>query len=637
MLSESFVKRYKNKQPLWGTLGYITYKRTYARMTDDGTTEEWWQTIQRCCNGILTIGGQFTEGELETLYDYVFNLKCCFSGRALWQLGTKSVDRFGADSLQNCWHVAVNHPVDPFCFTFNQLMLGGGVGFNIMPEYAYELPKVKYGVRVERVDSNDCDFIVPDNREGWIKLLSKVLKSYFYTGKNFKYSTSYIRHKGRPIATFGGIASGPEGLVEGIGKIINILNARVNHKLRPIDCLDILNIIADIVVSGNVRRSAELGLGSYSDSLFMAAKDWSRQIIPKWRGMSNNSVACSDTNDLPESFWETYKGHGEPYGLVNLDLCRTTGRLDEEVDDSKVTGINPCGEIPMESYEACNLGEIFLPNIHSMEEFFTASQLIYKVCKTISCFPFSDPKVNEVVTRNHRLGIGITGVLQNNWLSRAEDLDKVYVNLQDLDASYSRRLGVNKSIKLTTVKPSGTLSLLAGCTPGIHPAYSPYYIRRIRFASNDLLVERCLKNGYRVEPLQNSDGTVNLDTMIVSFPVAVPFDTITAGQLDVIDQIQFQEYVQSFWSDNAVSITCYYRPEELPQIKEYLAKKYTKSIKSISFLLHTDHGYTQAPYEKITEEEYYEYNNAVIPITSGVTSEGSMESVECEGGSCPVK
>ena len=128
-LEDSFVNHYEGKTPPWGPVGYITYKRTYARYLDGkGRSEEWWETVRRCCNGLIEIGGAFTPEEIEDLYDKVYHLKCSFSGRALWQLGTKTVQRIGGDSLQNCWHVAVDHPIDPFCFTFTELMLGGGVG-----------------------------------------------------------------------------------------------------------------------------------------------------------------------------------------------------------------------------------------------------------------------------------------------------------------------------------------------------------------------------------------------------------------------------------------------------------------------------------------------------------------------------
>jgi hypothetical protein len=640
-LSEEFVKSYKDKMPPWGPIGYVTYKRTYARMTSDGVTEEWYQTVARCCQGILDIGGAFTKSEIETLYDFVFNLKCCFSGRALWQLGTPTVQRVGADSLQNCWHVAVNEP-RAFYFTFNELMLGGGVGFNITPEQVYELPTVKYGVAIERRDVNDVDFIVPDNREGWVDLLRRVMDSFFITGKNLVYSTVCIRPRGKPIKSFGGIASGSENLVEGISQIVAILQNRVNNKLRPIDCLDIMNIIGSIVVAGNVRRAAELALGSPDDTLFLTAKSWDKISVPNWRAMSNNSVVANSIDELRPEFWQNYSGSGEPYGLINLELCRSHGRLIDGEDyrpDFKVTGTNPCGEIPLESYEACNLFELFLPNLLSLEEYITAATLGYKVCKTISKYPFSDQRVNDVVQRNHRLGISITGVLQSRWISEPESMGEVYQAIEEADIMYSRELGISTSIKLTTVKPSGTLSLLPGVTSGIHPAYAGHYIRRIRFASNDPIVKICRDSGYRVEPMLNMDGTRNLDTMVVSFPVKSPSGTILADRVSAVDQLKFQSLVQDNWSDNSVSTTCYYRPEELPEIKEYLKENYTDSVKTISFLLHKEHGFEQAPYEEISSNEYSYLSANTRPINSVVdTSERELEeTLECASGSCPIR
>jgi len=609
---------------------------------DKGRTEEWHETVERCINGICAIGGIFTQTELEQLFDYVFNLKCCFSGRALWQLGTKNLEKIGADSLQNCWHVGVNHPVDPFTFTFNQLMLGGGVGFNITPEQVYEMPPVKYGVRVQRDDCNDVDFIVPDNREGWVELLGRTLDCYFHTGQSLRYSTNCIRARGKPIATFGGTASGSEGLVEGIGNITNILNQRVNHKLRPIDALDIMNIIGAVVVAGNVRRSAEMAIGAADDKAFLNAKNWGEYNIPNWRAMSNNTVQCSTIGSLPDEFWAGYEGNGEPYGLFNLDLCRSSGRLLDPPGtrpDPRVIGLNPCGEITLESYEACNLAEIFLPNVHNVEEFMIAASLMYKVCKTVSNFKFSDPRINEVVQRNHRLGISVTGFLQSQWVDNYEKFSAIYEALDDLDASYSKELGCGESIKLTTVKPSGTLSLLPGVTPGVHPAFAKHYIRRVRFSAIDPMLDVCRKHGYPVEPRMNFDGSRDLETMIVSFPVETPNGTVLTKDVTAIDQMKLQGLMQTYWSDNSVSVTTYYKPEELPDIHQFLREEYDEGIKSISFCLHSDHGFIQAPMEEIGEEEYHRLSDGIKPVVSLDDSSERVlvDSLECSSGGCPVR
>jgi hypothetical protein len=634
------VDHFAGKQVPWGPVGYLVYKRTYSRVREDlGRQEEWYETLHRCIDGLLDIGGLFTEDEVFRLYGHCFNLRGSFSGRALWQLGTQNMYRIGADSLQNCWAVAVNDPIDPFCFTFNQLMLGGGVGFNILPENVYSLPTVAFDPKVEHVDTYDCTFVVPDNREGWVKLLGRVLKSFFYTGKDISYCTKGVRSKGSLISTFGGKASGDADLIWGIEQIAKILRSRIGKKLRPIDCLDIQNIIGTIVVAGNVRRSAELALGDPADLEYMAAKNWSLGSLPAWREKSNNSVYANCYEVLPDSFWNGYNGEGEAYGMVNLDLCRRYGRLADGLDyrpDPLVIGTNPCGEITLANKEACNLTELFACRVKDLDTFKDVAYLNYKIAKTISKWPFSDPDTNDIVSHHHRLGCGVTGVQQATWWG-PRDYDAVYRYLEEADIHYSKVLGVKRSIKLTTVKPSGTLSLLADylggvLTPGTNDGYAPFHIRRVRLASDDALVEVCRDHGYHVEPARRIDGGTDLQTMVVSFPVK----QVGGRQTSAIHQLKRHKLMQTYWADNSVSTTVYYRPEELDDIKAYLKRQLPKSIKSVSFLLHTDHGFDQAPLEAITEDQYREMTSKTRPITS-VDGTDLLDSFECVSGACPTK
>jgi len=650
MINWDFVYDYENQIPPWGPLGYITYKRTYARMTETGVTEEWWQTIYRCLRSLVDdLDAILTQEEVEKLYDYVFKLKCVFSGRALWQLGTGTISKIGADSLQNCWHVAVDTPITPFTFTFNQLMLGGGVGFNIQAEHVYALPKVRYDPRIRRVDNHDVGFIIPDNREGWVELLERILHAYFYSGHSFSYSTIAIRNKGARISSFGGTASGPEELSNGMLMICKILSSRFGQKLRPIDCLDIMNIIGTIVVAGNVRRSAQIAIGDANDNAFINSKAWGRGNIPNWRSMSNNSVACDDPRQLGDNFWKNYTetnsqgdAVSEPFGLVNLHNCRRFGRLADGEGyrpDPHIVGLNPCGEVTLESYEACNLAEIFLPNIKDAEEFADVACLMYKVTKTISRYPFQSRIVNEVVSRNHRLGISVSGLLQAQHLRTEAAFNNCYRRLESLDAEYSKYLGCSKSVKMTCVKPSGTVSLLAGVTPGIHPAYAPYYIRRIRFASNDPVVAVCAEHGYIIEPQLKLDGTQDYNTQIVQFPVATPKGTLCANEIGAITQLEYMRWAQENWADNSVSVTVYYKDEELPEICEWLAKHYTEDVKAVSFLRHSKHGFVQAPYEPIAEGHYNNLISKITPVTTlrDVQQLNLKDSVECISGACPIK
>ena len=624
----------------WGPLGYITYKRTYARRLNDETTqtEEFEQTIDRilvAAQTQLQVG--FTTAELIRAKELFLNLKGSVAGRFLWQLGTKTVDALGLMSLQNCAFVAVDDPIRPFTWAFDALMLGSGVGFNVQKEFVHEIPKVKYEVNIVRQDTKDADYIIPDSRQGWITLLRKTLLAHFQTGEGFSFSTICVRGKGTPIKSFGGVASGPEELCTGIIQINTILNNRVNKKLRPVDVLDIMNIIGSIVVSGNVRRSAQIALGDMDDMQYLNAKRWDMG-IPNWRAMSNNSVICNNIEMLPDQFWRGYDGKGEPYGLVNLKLARATGRLgDTHYKDPDVQGVNPCSEQFLSNYETCCLAEMFLPNLTSLDEAKEVARLLYRINKHSLTLPCHLKETENIVHKNMRMGIGVTGYLQATEEQRTW-LPEVYADLRQYDEEYSAKHGWPISVKLTTVKPSGTLSLLAGVTPGVHPGFSQFFIRRIRMASNSALVSLCKDAGYKVEYQKNFDSSDDYNTVVVEFPCAYPKGTVVAKDVTAVQQLEFIKRLQTDWSDNAVSCTVYYKKEELPEIKEWLLTNYNKSIKAVSFLLHSEHGFTQAPYEEISEEQYNKLVKKVKPITSSTIAEDSiLDNLECDGGHCPIK
>ena len=621
----------------WGKVGYATYKRTYARPIKD-RTEEWEETVDRvveACNKQLKC--EFNEHDQADIKRMMMQLKGTVAGRFLWQLGTKTVDKLGLPSLQNCAFVVVDDPIRPFTWAFEMLMLGSGVGYNIQREHVYQLPKVKKKVTIKHVKDAGADFIVPDSREGWTELLKRVLEASFFTGQGFSYDTSLVRPAGSPIKGFGGTASGPNDLIWGMQEINRILNERSGERLKPVDCLDIMNIIGKIVVAGNVRRSAQIAIGDHDDIEYLRAKRWDLGGIPNWRAMSNNSVACDDVSTLPEEFWEGYKGNGEPYGLINLTASRRMGRTGEtNYPDPNVMGYNPCAEQSLAPFETCCLAEIYLPNIESERELKDVATLLYRINKHSLAIKCAVPETEDIVHKNMRMGIGVTGYLQateeqRNWLPT------VYNHLRAYDQEYSRICGFPTSIKLTTVKPSGTLSLLAGVTPGAHPGYSQYYIRRIRMAADSELVRVCRDNGYHVEYVRNFDGTEDHSTVVVSFPCSFPENTTFADDMSAVDQLEVIKRLQAEWSDNSVSVTIYYRKHELDEIKAWLDVNYA-NVKSVSFLLHNEHGFDQAPMEEITHEKWLEMSKSVTPITSLESlNMDDIEIMDCDTGACPVR
>lgn len=638
-ITDDFLRTYGDKTPPWGFngMGEIVFLRTYSRKKENGDTETWAETIQRVINGAVRIGVPYTQDEAERLFDHLFNLRCSFAGRSLWQLGTSLVDKFNGTSLNNCYFVNIE-AIEDFELLFDYLMLGGGVGFSVERAKIHDLPKVKSGVAITHERTNDADIIVPDSRQGWRRLLHSVLKSYFETGKSFSYSTILVREYGAPLKTFGGTASGPGALIDGIADICKVMDNRVGKKLRSIDVLDICNIIGRIVVSGSSRRSAQIAIGDPDDVLFLRAKNWGSGNIPAWRANSNNSIYADAYEEIVSELWKGYDGSGEPYGLVNRRLARKYGRTGQLKNDPTIEGFNPCAEIGLGDGESCNLSTIFLPNVSSLEQLKDISYLLYKTQKQVTRMNYPYEKTTKIVAKNARLGQSVTGILQCNeeqlsWLPTA------YEYLEKVDAEYSQANNLPVSVRLTTVQPSGTLSLLPGVTPGIHPAYARYYIRRVRFGSSDPLVDACRKRGYKVQYDIGIDGREDHTRYVVDFPCESPEGSVLAAEMTAVQQLEWVKKMQAEWADNAVSVTVYYRREELALIKEWLAKNYDNSIKSVSFLLHSDHNFPLPPYEEVTEDEYKRLLGKIdfsVPLHRPAF-DGSVELDDCATGACPIK
>lgn len=639
LLDQSFVDSYSLKKAPWGFngMGEIVFLRTYSRKKENGENETWTETLQRVVNGAHEIGVDYTKKEAEALFDHMFNLRCSFSGRALWQLGTPLVQKFNGSSLNNCYFTNIEK-VEDFELLFEYLMLGGGVGFSVERSKIHDLPKVKPGVVITQERSNDADIIVPDSRHGWKRLLHAVLKSYFETGKSFSYSTILIREYGAPLKTFGGTASGPGALIDGIADICKVLSGREGKKLRSIDVLDICNIIGRIVVSGSSRRSAQIAMGDPDDVLFLRAKNWSTGTVPAWRANSNNSIYADSYEEIMSELWKGYDGSGEPYGLLNRKLARSVGRLGEKNPDPSIEGFNPCAEIALADGESCNLATIYLPNIESLKQLKEISILLYKVQKQITRLTYPYEKTTNIVRKNARLGQNITGVLQVG-AEKIEWLDEAYKNLFAFDKQYSKEKGWPTSIRLTTVQPSGTLSLLPGVTPGIHPAFAQYYVRRVRFGSADPLVDACRKRGYKVQWDIGLDGREDHTRYVVDFPCMSPEGSVLATSMTAVEQLEWVKKMQTVWADNAVSVTVYYRKEELSFIKDWLAKNYDNGVKSVSFLLYSDHNFPLPPYEEVSKEEYEKLLAKIdfsVPL-QGNSFDGDLDLDNCATGACPIK
>ena len=622
-LSPSFLDQYKGKQPNWGPLGYITFKRTYARTTEHGS-EEFWETCKRVVEGCynaqkkhcarlnLFWDNQKSQRSAQEMFERMWAFKFLPPGRGLWMMGSDHVDKVGSACLNNCGMVSSKTIevdfAEPFCWAMDMLMLGVGVGFDTEGAGL---------IRIQEPRVGDDDHVVEDSREGWVALLRRVLNAYAGRGSlpgGIDYSK--VRPAGSAIRGFGGTASGPGPLDDLIVEITKVLDSLRGERITSTAIVDMFTLIGRCVVAGNVRRSALLALGGAVDVDFLELKDpdKNKDALMKNRWASNNSVLAEVGMDYSEVAARTAK-NGEP-GYVWLENARAYGRIDGNPDhkDRRLVGTNPCSEQFLEDMELCNLVEVFPVNHDSYEDFQATLKYAYLYAKSVTLIPTHHEKTNQISLRNRRIGTSLSGIAQalNKFGTRSffSWCDQGYDYLKELDAEYSDWLCVRESIKKTTVKPSGTVSLLPGVTPGVHYPHSEYYIRRIRFQENHSLVDRLKVAGYHVESDKYSPNTV-----CVSFPIHEPYFDRSKAEVTMWEQLELVAQMQSHWSDNAVSATVTFTQEEAPDIQRAL-EFYETRLKSVSFLPILEHGYEQAPYEEITKELYEQMTAGITPITT---------------------
>jgi hypothetical protein len=618
----------------WSTLAKIVYRRTYSRQ-QNGKFETWNDTTERAVRGNVR-GRNVPETEVQALLQSSRDRKGGFAGRGWWFSGTEAHQRIGGTATCNCWGLTADN-WEHFVIAQDLLMLGGGVGLSVEHRYVSQMPRVKKGVVVTLRNTKDADFIVPDSREGWCELTRRILEAYFVTGKSFNFSTVCVRGYGEAIQGFGGTASGPLPLQEFTATFSSILSAREGKALRPIDAADLVTTIGSLVVSGNVRRSAILILGDPHDKDYLRAKRWDLGPVPAHRSNANYSVALDDIDDAHPLFWQTYV-HGEAFGIVNRKAIQKYGRMGTLQKDSAIV-VNPCGEACLENGEPCNLLELALSNLSDADEFEQHARLWFRAGKRVTLDRYHQPISQEVVARNRRVGVGITGAL-NSSLFEPAVLDRVYSALLDEDRKYSAELGVPLSIRHTVVKPSGTMSKVfdTGGYDGIHPAYSRYIIQRIRFGSNDPLLPMLRNSGHHMEPVRKLDGAFDHGTQVVDFYAAAPKNAPVADEgWGTWKQLDVHQMAQRHWADQAVSVTVYYKLEDIPRLKQWLSEN-LQNIKTISFLLHSGHGFLQAPKEPISAEQFEKLSARIKPIDMDAISGGDMvDGLECQNGSCPIR
>jgi ribonucleoside-triphosphate reductase (thioredoxin) len=641
-LSDEFVQQYSQITPPWGfgmgggnTLGELTFIGKYSRRKPDGTKERWHEVCRRCIEGMYSIlkdhcvsyrtpwNERKARLSAEDAFERMFMFKWLPPGRGLWMMGTPFVNgQHNSAALQNCAFLStekissrsVQDAVLPFVRLMEMSMLGVGVGFDT---------KGAGKIALNEPDSEREEvFVIEDSREGWYESLGVLLESYFFGNRpTVKFDYLKIRAAGEPILGFGGVAAGPGPLMALHEKISSILGGRDGERISTTDIVDICNLIGKCVVAGNVRRSALLSLGDPDDEDFLALKN--REINPErmgadgWGWTSNNSVEAKVGTDYSQ-LADAVVLNGEP-GLVYTDLCRQYGRLIDEATnrDYRVAGCNPCAEQSLENNELCTLVETFPINCDDLDDWVRTLKYAYLYGKAVTLLSTHWPESNEVMQRNRRIGCSVTG--QAEFVERfgvmvlKEWLNAGYQAISSRDVQYSEWLGVRESIKKTSVKPSGTVSLVAGVTPGVHwPASRGKYLRRVRYRVGDPAVAVLEAAGYEIE----ADVMDPSHSQVVTFPVQGP-EIRSEREVSVWEKMYLAVHHQRYWADNMVSLTATFRPDERDQVPAVL-RAFEGQLKVISMLPLSEQGevgfYAQMPYEQVSADEWQERFDRVRPL-----------------------
>ena len=665
-LASEFIAGYKGKKPPFGysdvagnSVGEITFLRTYSRKKEDGTKETWAEVCERVINGMYSLQKDHAKqsrlpwsdakaaASAKEAFDRLFNLKWTPPGRGLWVMGTPIVnEQKNSAALQNCAFVSTNemtknNPAKPFAFLMEASMLGVGVGFDDKgANKGFEIYE----------PTEVVEYVVPDTREGWAESTVALINSYLKPEqKKIQFNYEAIRPFGTPIKTFGGTASGPAPLEKLHKAIDKLLTGRKGELVTRRDLADIGNLIGVCVVSGNVRRSAELLIGQIDDQEFLNLKNWevfpernnySDPENPGWGYMSNNSVEVSVGTDF-DPIIEGIVRNGEP-GVIWMDMSRKYGRLADPVNnkDWRVAGYNPCAEQSLESYEMCTLVETYLNRHESLEDFKRTLKFAYLYAKTVTLLPTHWEETNAIMQRNRRIGTSVSGVANfadNKGLHTLREwMDEGYGVVKGYDQSYSEWMGVRESIKTTTIKPSGTVSILAGESPGVHWAPGgQYFNRAIRFANDDPMLALFKMANYKIELDVTDSGR-----SVVYFPIKSGA-LRSEKEVSIYEKMALAAQAQRYWSDNSVSVTVTFDAETEANAVGTALHMYDGQLKTVSFLPMGNTVYAQQPYTQITEEEYNSYADSLFPIDlAGVYSGLGIDAIGeayCTTDACEIK
>lgn len=652
----------------------FVYIRTYSRWLEDQKRRETWnETVDRYINFIKEeLGDKVPPKVLKKIKNSVLNFEVMPSMRFLWAAGDAA--KQDNTTIYNCSFSAIDSPL-AFSEALYILMCGTGYGFSVQKMYVDtdKMPAVPSQI----LPTNQVH-IIEDSRTGWADSV-KILVNSLYSGQDLTLDYNNLRPAGARLKTMGGRSSGPSPLVQLHSFIRDVFYSARGRKLTTLECHDISTEVAQIVVVGGVRRSSEISLSDLDDSSMRDSKTGN---FPVRRYMANNSAVYTSKPDIVTFMKEwtalISSGTGER-GIFNLESARKMAP--KRRDASKIAGTNPCGEILLRNKQFCNLSEVVLREDDDIDSVLYKAEIatwMGVIQSSFTYFPYLSTEWKENCDEERLLGVSITGQMDAPHLLSAEALRAYKSRAIRTAKKASSILGINMPTAITCTKPSGTVSQLVDSASGLHPRFSKFYIRRYRISSNDPLFRLVRDQGVPVSPENGErkkdyikaqktydsieDKTIamreaksicsifdnqgwsadKVNTWVVSFPMAAPKTAITAEEMGAIEQLEHYKKIQTNWCEHNASITVYVRDHEWLAVGSWVYENWD-IVNGVSFLPYEDHAYEQAPYEKITEEEYNKLIEKFPKIDYSELSRYEQEdntegakSLACVSGVCEI-
>ena len=611
-------------------LSDITVFMKYAKFQPELNRRETWEELVTRNKEMHQKKYPHIKDEIEEVYKMVYDKKVLPSMRSL-QFGGKPIE-ISPNRVYNCAYMPIDH-VDSFSETMFLLLGGTGVGYSVQKHHVEKLPDIKKP-NPERTRR----YLIGDSIEGWADAIKVLMESYLgYKSSTPVFDFSDIRHKGAMLVTSGGKAPGPQPLKDCIHNITKVLdNKKDGEKLTPIETHDIVCHIADAVLAGGIRRAALISLFSADDEEMISCKSGSWWEQNAQRGRANNSAVLLRHKITKEFFMDLWKrielsGAGEPGIYLSND---------------KDWGTNPCCEIALRPFQFCNLCEVNASDIESQEDFdarVKAASFIGTLQAGYTDFHYLRDIWKRTTEKDALIGVGMTGI--GSGVVLGYDMKRAAKMVKEENERVAGLIGINKSARTTTVKPSGTSSLVLGTSSGIHAWHNDFYLRRIRVGKNESIYSYLAIN--HPELIEDEFFRPH-DTAVITIPQKSPEGSIIRHE-SVFQMLERVKKVSQEWikpghrngqNTHNVSATVSIKEDEWDLVGEWMWNN-RDFYNGLSVLPYNGGTYTQAPFEDCTKEDFERLVKTLsdVDLTKVIELQDNTDlrgEAACAGGACEI-